>query len=109
MSETAQGGTNASALPSSINLVRIFCEKSCHMKLPRYSFRYGWKRLRIQAVSSRFDARPAAFILDTRASNWQYGRVRSGEQAAMKTFLLRLFTWWNSQTFGTQWSTWLYG
>jgi NADH:ubiquinone oxidoreductase subunit len=27
----------------------------------------------------------------------------------MKTFLLRLFTWWNSQTFGTQWSTWLYG
>src|SRR3984885_5400807 len=28
---------------------------------------------------------------------------------AMKTFLLRLFTWWNGQTFGTQWSTWLYG
>jgi NADH:ubiquinone oxidoreductase subunit len=27
----------------------------------------------------------------------------------MKTFLLRMFTWWNSQTFGTQWSTWLYG
>ncbi len=27
----------------------------------------------------------------------------------MKTFLLRLFTWWNSQTFGTQWSTFLYG
>jgi len=27
----------------------------------------------------------------------------------MKTFLLRLFTWWNSQTFGTQWWTWLYG
>ena len=27
----------------------------------------------------------------------------------MKTFLLRLFTWWNSQTFGTQLSTRLYG
>ena len=27
----------------------------------------------------------------------------------MKTFLLRLFTWWNSQTFGTQWWTFLYG
>ncbi len=27
----------------------------------------------------------------------------------MKTFLLRLFTWWNSQTFGTQLWTKLYG
>ena len=27
----------------------------------------------------------------------------------MKTFLQRTFTWWNSQTFGTQLSTWLYG
>src|ERR1700756_5695529 len=27
----------------------------------------------------------------------------------MKAFLLRLFTWWNSQTFGTQLWTWLYG
>jgi NADH:ubiquinone oxidoreductase subunit len=27
----------------------------------------------------------------------------------MKTFLLRLFTWWNSQTFGTQVWTLLYG
>ena len=23
----------------------------------------------------------------------------------MKTFLVRFFTWWNGQTFGTQWST----
>ena len=28
---------------------------------------------------------------------------------AMKTFLLRIFTWWNSQTFGTQLWTTLYG
>jgi NADH:ubiquinone oxidoreductase subunit len=27
----------------------------------------------------------------------------------MKTFILKLFTWWNSQTFGTQFWTWLYG
>ena len=27
----------------------------------------------------------------------------------MKNFLLRFFTWWNSQTFGTQLWTWLYG
>jgi len=27
----------------------------------------------------------------------------------MKTFLLRFFTWWNGQTFGTQLWTWLYG
>jgi NADH:ubiquinone oxidoreductase subunit len=27
----------------------------------------------------------------------------------MKIFLLRLFTWWNGQTFGTQLWTWLYG
>ena len=27
----------------------------------------------------------------------------------MKLFLLRVFTWWNGQTFGTQWWTWLYG
>ena len=29
--------------------------------------------------------------------------------AAMKTFLLRFFTWWNGQTFGTQVWTKLYG
>jgi NADH:ubiquinone oxidoreductase subunit len=27
----------------------------------------------------------------------------------MKQFLLRFFTWWNGQTFGTQLWTWLYG
>jgi NADH:ubiquinone oxidoreductase subunit len=30
-------------------------------------------------------------------------------RAAMKVFLLRFFTWWNSQTFGTQFWTWMYG
>ena len=34
-----------------------------------------------------------------------------GSQRAMtmKTFLLKLFTWWNGQTFGTQFWTWLHG
>ena len=27
----------------------------------------------------------------------------------MKQFILKLFTWWNTQTFGTQVWTWLYG
>jgi NADH:ubiquinone oxidoreductase subunit len=27
----------------------------------------------------------------------------------MKQFLLKLFTWWNGQTFGTQFWTWRYG
>ena len=27
----------------------------------------------------------------------------------MKQFLLRFFTWWNSQTFGTQFWTWAFG
>jgi len=27
----------------------------------------------------------------------------------MKSFLLKLFTWWNSETFGTQFWTWAYG
>ena len=30
-------------------------------------------------------------------------------QSAMKQFFLMLFTWWNSETFGTRVWTWLYG
>jgi NADH:ubiquinone oxidoreductase subunit len=43
---------------------------------------------------------------------WHQRRVRnrnSQARPAMKTFLLRLFTWWNGQTFGTQFWTWRYG
>ncbi len=31
------------------------------------------------------------------------------EPAPMKLFLLKLFTWWNGQTFGTQLWTWRFG
>src|ERR1700756_6051518 len=34
---------------------------------------------------------------------------RGCQKAAMKKFLLLLFTWWNGQTFGTLVWTWLYG
>jgi len=34
---------------------------------------------------------------------------RDGINAPMTTLLLRFFTWWNGQTFGTQLWTWLYG
>lgn len=27
----------------------------------------------------------------------------------MKQFLLKIFTWWNGQTFGTQWTIWRHG
>jgi NADH:ubiquinone oxidoreductase subunit len=36
-------------------------------------------------------------------------RVDNQAVPAMKSFLLRFFTWWNGQTFGTQFWTWLYG
>ncbi len=32
-----------------------------------------------------------------------------GKNADMKNFFLRFFTWWNGQTFGTQFWTWCYG
>jgi NADH:ubiquinone oxidoreductase subunit len=48
--------------------------------------------------------------LDSAAARWHQDLNRSAiRRPAMKTFLLRLFTWWNSQTFGTQWWTFLYG
>jgi NADH:ubiquinone oxidoreductase subunit len=40
------------------------------------------------------------------AANWAQDRI---ERRTMKSFLLRLFTWWNGQTFGTQLWTALHG
>jgi NADH:ubiquinone oxidoreductase subunit len=53
-------------------------------------------------------AEPAFGQLDLMGERWQEGADFSG-RALMKNFLLKLFTWWNSQTFGTQVWTWLYG
>jgi NADH:ubiquinone oxidoreductase subunit len=47
--------------------------------------------------------------LDSVASRWHQDGLSGGGRAPMKTFLLRFFTWWNGQTFGTQLSTRLHG
>src|SRR3974377_623113 len=51
-------------------------------------------------------------MLDTGTLRWQKA-ARSGTRrkrvVAMKNFLCKLCPWWNSQTFGTQFWTWLYG
>jgi NADH:ubiquinone oxidoreductase subunit len=58
----------------------------------------------------RLDDFVAPRLLDSLATGWHQVRIRPiNGKPAMKTFLLRLFTWWNSQTVGTQWWTWLYG
>src|SRR6476620_9336257 len=50
--------------------------------------------------------------LDRRGTNWhecaRYKDIKTRE-TAMKAFLIRFFTWWNGQTFGTQVWTSLYG
>lgn len=48
--------------------------------------------------------------LDKFAAQWHQSRTPSLEPAAaMKLFLLKIFTWWNGQTFGTQLWTWRFG
>jgi len=47
--------------------------------------------------------------LDNAAPGWQERRTFLPTPTAMKQFLLRFFTWWNSQTFGTQFWTWAFG
>jgi NADH:ubiquinone oxidoreductase subunit len=52
----------------------------------------------------------ATQILDIRAARWHVRATpRQKSPNTMKNFLLRFFTWWNGQTFGTQFWTWLYG
>jgi NADH:ubiquinone oxidoreductase subunit len=66
---------------------------------------YNWKRLRKRLVSSI----PG---LDSIAARWHQAADKHAgvnTRAAMKTFLLRFFTWWNGQTFGTQLWTKRYG
>ena len=47
--------------------------------------------------------------LDINAGGWHERRGTGATQRPMKNFVLKLFTWWNGQTFGTQFWTWLYG
>ena len=49
-------------------------------------------------------------LLDNSACRWHQGRNAQLEPAtSMKLFFLKLFTWWNGQTFGTQLWTWRFG
>lgn len=68
--------------------------------------KYTLKRPRKRRVSS-------GSALDSRTVGWHQATApnqpTSDTLAAMKTFLLRFFTWWNGQTFGTQLWTKLYG
>jgi NADH:ubiquinone oxidoreductase subunit len=51
-----------------------------------------------------------AIKLDNSARRWHQSRITSPTPCAlMKQFLLKLFTWWNSETFGTQLWTWRFG
>src|SRR5579872_2889031 len=49
--------------------------------------------------------------LDNPVRRWQSGPSISGENGllVMKQFLLKIFTWWNGQTFGTQLWTYRFG
>src|SRR6478609_2225190 len=46
--------------------------------------------------------------LDNWACGWHQGLTKQGP-CRMKQFFLKLFTWWNGQTFGTQLWTYRYG
>jgi NADH:ubiquinone oxidoreductase subunit len=48
--------------------------------------------------------------LDNSACRWHHGITSSRTgKTLMKLFLLKIFTWWNGQTFGTQLWTWRFG
>jgi NADH:ubiquinone oxidoreductase subunit len=51
-----------------------------------------------------------ACALDMGERRWHNATINFSQRAAaMKSFLLKVFTWWNSQTFGTQLWTWRFG
>jgi NADH:ubiquinone oxidoreductase subunit len=52
--------------------------------------------------------RPAVVLAPADATGYDYA-FGVGTLGCMKQFLLKLFTWWNGQTFGTQLWTWRFG
>jgi NADH:ubiquinone oxidoreductase subunit len=72
----------------------------------------GFHIIHKPAANTAFLRRFAAFpSLDNAAVRWQKAPRSNRFQARrqMNNFLLKLFTWWNSQTVGTQFWTWMYG
>jgi NADH:ubiquinone oxidoreductase subunit len=62
--------------------------------------------------TARSPALPAqtGSLLDNPACRWHHGETAHLEPAtSMKQFFLKVFTWWNGQTFGTQLWTWRFG
>jgi NADH:ubiquinone oxidoreductase subunit len=59
----------------------------------------------------RRSVRLACCVLDKGQARWQNAAAATPHQCAdaMKSFLLKLFTWWNVPTFGTLVWTWMYG
>src|ERR1700758_4585148 len=58
----------------------------------------------------RAEGRVAGLHLDISARQWhQNGTSHSNRPCLMKQFFLKMFTWWNGQTFGTQLWTWRFG
>ena len=54
--------------------------------------------------------RAARLCLDNPPRRWHQSDTYSRtDRAIMKQFLLKFFTWWNGQTFGTQLWTWRFG
>src|SRR5579885_2889451 len=104
--ETAQGGANGNTSASQVKNEFARSTTPCHMRrtVPTNDFD---QYLQETATSA------AEFIrvrLDSPVGRWHYCRKldRKSLWPTMKTFFLRLFTWWNSQTFGTQVWTALY-
>jgi NADH:ubiquinone oxidoreductase subunit len=71
---------------------------------------------RIGPVLRRFVAAAAAAgsrigrtSLDILRCEWHQGANAHDRLRSMKQFFLKLFTWWNGQTFGTQFWTWRFG
>ena len=51
-----------------------------------------------------------ATLLDNSPCRWhQTAQLSSNRPGLMKQFFLKLFTWWNGETFGTQLWTWRFG
>jgi NADH:ubiquinone oxidoreductase subunit len=58
----------------------------------------------------RVESGAAGLQLDISARRWHQNRTRhSNRPCLMKQFFLKMFTWWNGQTFGTQLWTWRFG
>jgi NADH:ubiquinone oxidoreductase subunit len=61
------------------------------------------------AVRGRPGGDPRGLQLDNPARRWHQSRNVLEPASRMKLFFLKLFTWWNGQTFGTQLWTWRFG